>query len=603
MHKFLLNSFVLLVSSVLVACGGGGGGGGGGSDDPAPAPESSGVSLSSSNTFTDTATDSAVNTLPCFKGSSSAYSETELKAKCGLTTYQIMVEAYRNGGDAKGYGTGWGPSSHTGTIGGVTQSLDYIKDLGANSIWITPVFYTSDTGDEATQKTNATGYFATQLINTDKLYIDPKLGGAGGSTNESLRKLVEAAHGSGMYVFLDGVTGHAKSDFQAGTTTVPSKSSSCRKMNGTWEAAVNYTCFDWNNANTRTYFSDFLKKGIAEYGIDGWRLDQAYQAGPSGLYQMKSAVRQQSGSFTGSADGSLGFTVGEVWSGNADDIESNVFANNALDSAFNFPLRYAIVQTIASQENTSEGWASGQPASRIQTYGYNSMTAYKGKEAMPDAFTDNHDLVRLGDLIQRAGYTSDGSNAEVTENSEYVSRHKLAFALLADYSGPITILYNQEVGDQVPGYVTQPSSCGTGTKWCDDHVSRTSGIYDESSLTAGQKEIRDYAASVLRLRAETPAMYMGRRWYLISDDSIYGELKYNRDGDSRVLFIANLSTSQKEVSVDQSFSSRVCILTGGNGCDSADYQFTGMLDTSRVLSSSSKLTLEPLSSVFLTFGQ
>ena len=35
--------------------------------------------------------------------------------------------------------------------------------------------------------------------------------------------------------------------------------------------------------------------------------------------------------------------------------------------------------------------------------------------------------------------------------------------------------------------------------------------------------------------------------------------------------------------------------------DSADYQFTGMLDSdsSKVLSSSSKLTLEPLSSVFL----
>ena len=96
-------------------------------------------------------------------------------------------------------------------------------------------------------------------------------------------------------------------------------------------------------------------------------------------------------------------------------------------------------------------------------------------------------------------------------------------------------------------------------------------------------------------------MYMGQRWYVINDDSIYGELKYNKDGDSKVLLLANLSTEEKEVSVDQSFSAKVCGLIGGSSCDTADYQFTGMLDSdsSTVLSSNSKITLEPLTSVFL----
>lgn len=67
MHKFLLNSFIALISSAaVVGCGGGGG------DNPTPTPENNTVSLSSGNTFADTATDSAVNTLPCFKGSSTA---------------------------------------------------------------------------------------------------------------------------------------------------------------------------------------------------------------------------------------------------------------------------------------------------------------------------------------------------------------------------------------------------------------------------------------------------------------------------------------------------------------------------------------------------
>ena len=598
MHKFLLNSFIALISSAaVVGCGGGGGGG----DNPTPTPENNTVSLSSGNTFADTATDSAVNTLPCFKGSSSAYSDSELRAKCGLTTYQIMVEAYRNGGDATGYGYGWGPSRHNGTIGGITESLDYIKDLGVNSIWITPIFYTSDSGDEAGKKTNASGYFASQQINTSTLDIDPKFGGGTrGTENASLWKLIDTAHSDGMYVFLDGVLGHAKSDFASNGVTAPVKSTSCRNKKGDKETASGYTCFDWSAANTQAYFGALLQTAIKDYGIDGWRLDQAYQVGPDGLLLMKKAVKQQAGTFTGNPDGTLGFTVGEVW-GSEDQIESNVFANNALDSAFNFPLRYAIVKTIASQEDTTASDAKGQPASHIQSYGYTSMATYKGTDAMPDAFTDNHDLVRFGDLIQRGGYAKDGTNEEAVQNSGYVNRHKLAFALLADYSGPITIFYNQEVGDQVPGFAAKVSNCGTGTKWCDDHVSRTDGIYDESSLTAGQKEIRDYAASVLKLRAETPAMYMGQRWYVIEDDSIYGELKYNKAEDSKVLLIANLSTKEKEIEVDQLFSAKVCSLTGGSSCDSADYQFTGMLDgdSSKVLSSSSKLTLEPLTSVFL----
>ena len=613
MHKFLLNSFAVLVSSALLAaCGGGGGGGSSDNPDPTPDPtptptptpsEDSDLTLKSGNTFADTAIDSAVNTLPCFKGSSTAYTDAELKAKCGLTTYQIMVEAYRNGGDAKGYGVGWGPSRHKGTIGGITESLDYIKALGVNSIWITPIFYTSDSGDDARKKTNASGYFATQQINTSTLDIDPKFGGGTrGTENASLWKLIDTAHSDGMYVFLDGVLGHAKSDFASNGVTAPVKSTSCRKMDGTKETASSgTTCFDWTAAYTQAYFGALLQTAIKNYGIDGWRLDQAYQVGPEGLLLMKKDVALQSGTVTGRPDGTLGFTVGEVWSRYPEDLQSNVFGNNALDSAFNFPLRYAIVKTIASQEDTTESDAKGQPASHIQSYGYTSMATYKGTDAMPDAFTDNHDLVRFGDLIQRGGYAKDGTNEEAVQNSGYVNRHKLAFALLADYSGPITIFYNQEVGDQVPGFAAKVSNCGTGTKWCDDHVSRTDGIYDESSLTAGQKEIRDYAASVLKLRAETPAMYMGQRWYVIKDDAIYGELKYNKAEDSKVLLIANLGTEKKVIAVDQSFSTKVCGLTGGSSCDSADYQFTGMLDSdsSKVLSSSSKLTLEPLSSVFL----
>ena len=51
--------------------------------------------------------------------------------------------------------------------------------------------------------------------------------------------------------------------------------------------------------------------------------------------------------------GTLGYMVGEVWSG-ADDITATTYGSDAesgLSSAFNFPLRYGLVQALAVEES------------------------------------------------------------------------------------------------------------------------------------------------------------------------------------------------------------------------------------------------------------
>ena len=83
-----------------------------------------------------------------------------------LRIYQIMVEAFQDS-DGKGFNQGYGASSHKGDLQGILKSLDYIKSLGVNAIWLTPIFQ-STTCSEALQ---ATGYYADNFF-----AVDPRFG-------------------------------------------------------------------------------------------------------------------------------------------------------------------------------------------------------------------------------------------------------------------------------------------------------------------------------------------------------------------------------------------------------------------------------------------
>ena len=59
---------------------------------------------------------------------------------CDLRIYQVMVESFVNGDDSINYDEGYGTSHHKGDLQGVIDSLDYIKNLNMNALWLTPVF-------------------------------------------------------------------------------------------------------------------------------------------------------------------------------------------------------------------------------------------------------------------------------------------------------------------------------------------------------------------------------------------------------------------------------------------------------------------------------
>lgn len=92
--------------------------------------------------------------------------------------YQIYPASFK---DSDGDGIG--------DLKGIESQLDYIKSIGVNTIWISPVF-SSEFFDG--------GYDVTDFYSVDKRY----------GTNSQLVSLVQKVHEKGMKIFMDLVAGH-----------------------------------------------------------------------------------------------------------------------------------------------------------------------------------------------------------------------------------------------------------------------------------------------------------------------------------------------------------------------------------------------------------
>ena len=158
-----------------------------------------------------------------------------------------------------------------GNLRGIIIKLDYLKDLGVDIVYMTPIFLS-----DSNHKYNTTDYFM----------IDPGFG-----TKEDLKELVDKAHSLGMYVMLDGVFNHTGLDFFAFRDLKEKGEQSKYKdwyypksfpLKGKFGEKPNYLCFGYfggmpklNTANkeVREYIYDVVTYWMKECGVDGWRLD------------------------------------------------------------------------------------------------------------------------------------------------------------------------------------------------------------------------------------------------------------------------------------------------------------------------------------------
>lgn len=117
--------------------------------------------------------------------------------------YFLLVDRFDNnqkglrpytGAEPRGRDGNQGRIFQGGNLKGIIRRLNYIKGLGANAIWLSPVL--------KNRQEKADSYHGYGIQNF--LEVDPRFG-----TREDLQKLVREAHARSMYVILDIILNHS----------------------------------------------------------------------------------------------------------------------------------------------------------------------------------------------------------------------------------------------------------------------------------------------------------------------------------------------------------------------------------------------------------
>lgn len=190
--------------------------------------------------------------------------------------YQIFVDRFnmaQNDKDKSYINSKWGdiPNAKSfcgGDLRGITEKLDYIKGLGCNTIYLTPIF----------ESISNHKYDISDYYKVDRQFGD----------EADLHSLIDSAHAKNMRVVLDAVFNHC-SDRLKEFEDVIKKGKESKYFD--WfiidgdeinEARDNYQMFgpceympklNTSNLEVQKYLIDIGCYYVNEFHIDGWRLD------------------------------------------------------------------------------------------------------------------------------------------------------------------------------------------------------------------------------------------------------------------------------------------------------------------------------------------
>jgi glycosidase len=204
--------------------------------------------------------------------------------------YMILTDRFKdgdptnNGTLGKEYRPGQLKYTQGGDWKGITQKLDYIKDLGVTAIWISPPSENELLSRDG-QESGYHGYFTHDYNKADPHY----------GTKQDLINLVKAAHSKGLKVILDVVPNHMADYFKGASTTYDSNSyqPAAPFNNPSWYHH-NGDITDWNDENqvqnfdlgglddlnqnnpeARAAIEDSYFHWVNDTGADGVRIDAA----------------------------------------------------------------------------------------------------------------------------------------------------------------------------------------------------------------------------------------------------------------------------------------------------------------------------------------
>lgn len=276
-----------------------------------------------------------------------------------------------------------GPDSfYGGDLLGITEKLDYLKELGINGIYLTPVFVA-----ESNHKYDTVNYYE----------VDPQFGSI-----ETLKDLVEQAHQKEIRVILDGAFNHISSKHPFWQDVLEKQSKSRYKdffcirkfpvdSSEEYSKELNYDTFsfvanmpklNYENPEVKEYIISIIEFWIKECSIDGWRFDVGDELSLSFYNELKQRLKPTKDDI---------YIVAEIWHD-----PGRWLRNGYIDAAMNYPMGSAVKEYVIRENYSTKEFNKGyfHLISRLSlvhsTLSFNLLDSHDTQRIMTEA--DNNKI-------------------------------------------------------------------------------------------------------------------------------------------------------------------------------------------------------------------
>jgi len=424
--------------------------------------------------------------------------------------YQIFPERFNNGNSDLDPANlkNWGDlpkrdSFFGGDLQGIYDKLDYLKDLGVNTIYLTPIFESL-----SNHKYNIDDY----------LKIDEHFG-----DEEIFEKLVNKAHDKDMKIILDAVFNHSGFNFFA-FENLRKRGENSKYKN--WyiydslplqtEIPVNYETFarnipnlpklDTANKEVQDYLLKVTEYWMKNFDIDGWRLDVADEVDSSFWRRFRKKVK--------SLDKDA-YIIGEVWHSGMKWLQGNQF-----DAIMNYSFTEAVIDFIAKDKIG--------PSEFDNRLALNRMNYREDITNSLLNLLDSHDTPRI-----------------LRHCNEDKDKMKLAVLFQMTYPGVPMVLYGDELGL-------------TGG---DDPDSRRCMPWDDDKA---DYDLRAYYKKLIKIRKNNKILQKGEfESFVINEAKNIYSFKRKLE-DREVIVIINNNPEKREICLRSQNKNYIDLLTNKN---------------------------------------
>lgn len=330
--------------------------------------------------------------------------------------YFMMTDRFFDGNESNNTASGadtYGKNNpglyHGGDFAGVTAKLDYLQDLGVNTIWLTPIVENvkgvavTDEGKEDVPYNAAYhGYWASDFTK-----LNPTLG-----TTEEFKTMISEAHKRGMRIMVDIVVNHAGYGTESTFADMLRDKSVSEGDIKSWQSGL--PDFATENADVRAKLVEWQTAWMKDYGVDYFRVDTVKHVDSTTWAALKNSTTKVNSSFK-----MIGEYFGAGYASNGSSL-----GTGQMDADLDFDFNDQATSFVSGNISSVEKFLSARNSALNNTY-------------MTGQFLSSHDEDGFkAALMKGKGYTKD----------EATSAALVAATLQLTAKGIPVIYYGEEVG-------------------------------------------------------------------------------------------------------------------------------------------------------------